>query len=263
MILSPQQCLKRASDYVQKFNEENIEKAEEIRIGRRTMLIRLVQSFRKQLIDFTAGLSAAPTMYTNRKELGRLLGCSERTVYNQLSFLEMVGVVSKKLHGRQNDFELCLHPYFFFDFVQTPKIVSIKAVQEGTQKPDAASTMWQKLPPISSIESKERIENNYNKGVETVENSKTQSITTAPQFQAHEDSLKNDERTRGKQSISSTVPNERTEKGGGGREKLSTLISTTGLSLPYKEAQDTRVKQSAGEHGTGLGNPENAPGDLP
>ncbi len=263
MILAPQQCLKRASDYVQKYNEQNAEKAEEIRIGRRTMLIRLVQSFRKQLIDFTAGLTAAPTMYTNRKELARLLGCSEKTVYNQLSFLEMVGVVSKKLHGRQNDFELCLHPYFFFDFVQTPKIVSIKAVQEGTQKPDAASTMWQKLPPISSIETKERINNNYNKGVESVENSKTQSITTPPHFPRHEDLERIDERTRAKQSISLTLPNERTEKGGGGREKLSTLISTTGLSLPYQEAQDTRVKQSAGEHGTGLGNPENAPGDLP
>ena len=263
MILSPQQCLKRASEYVMKYNEENQEKAAEIRIGRKTMLMRLVQSMRKQIVEFANGLTHTPTFYTNRKELARLLGCSERTVYNQLTFLELIGIVSKNLHGRQNDFEVCLHPFFFFDFVQTPEIVSFKAVQEGTQKADAPSGFWKKLPPISSIESKERIENNYNKGVETVENSKTQSITTAPQFQAHEDSLKNDERTRGKQSISSTVQNERTEKGAGPLGKFSTLISTTGLSLPYQEAQDTRGKQSTGVLETGLGNQPNGSGDLP
>lgn len=268
MILSPQQCLKRASEYVKSYNEINEEKAEEIRIGRKTMLMRLVQNFRKTLIDYTNGMSDVPTIYSNRKELGRLLGCSEKTVYNQLSFLETIGVVSKHLHGRQNDFELCLHPHFFFDFVEKPVLVSFKAVREGKQEPVSPSHFWQNLPPISSIESKEKNNNYYKKGVETVEKSKNESITTPPQFQGHEDFERKDERTRAKQSTFSTLPNERNKRmGAGGREslpmKFSTLLSTTGLQAVWEVAQETRVKQSTEAQDLGVRNPETGLGDLP
>jgi len=264
MILSPQQCLKRASEYVVKYNEHNQEKAMEIRIGRKTMLMRLVQAFRKQLIDFSNGFSEVPTFYTNRIELGRLLGCSGKTVYNQLTFLETAGVVSKRLHGRQNDFELCVHPHFFFDFVESPTLVSFKAVQQGTQKPDSPSDYWQNLPPISSIESKEKSNNYYNKGVESVDKAQNQSNTTPPHFQGHEDIQRNDQRTRAKQSTSHTLPNQRTGAGAGEiPAKYTTLISTTGLSKSWEAAKETRGKQSPEAQEPGLRNPETGLGDLP
>lgn len=264
MILSPQQCLKRASEFVLKYNELNDEKAQEIRIGRKTMLMRLVQSFRKQLIDYSNGFSEVPTLYTNRVELGRLLGCSGKTVYNQLAFLEHVGLVSKRLHGRQNDFELCVHPHFFFDFVQSPGIVSFKAVQQGTQKPDSPSEYWQNLPHISSIETKERNYNHYNKGVESVDKPQNQSSTLPPHFQGHEDIQRNNQRTRAKQSTSHTLPNQRTGAGGGEiPSKYSTIISTTGLLKSWEAAQETRGKQSTKAPEPGVRNPESGLGDLP
>ncbi len=114
-----------------------------------------------------------PSCYTTRRELATLVGCGERTVYNCISVLERAGLVQKILHGRQNDFELVLHPWIIFgDNFQPPIARALEKPgkrEKSTPEPDSPPHQRQNLPPISSYEAQERSIISSNSGVNFVE----------------------------------------------------------------------------------------------
>ncbi|WP_394990674.1 hypothetical protein [Emticicia sp.] len=162
-----------------------------IRITRKSALRSIVYTYRNFIYDYqnnkdwqTKG--EIPEMPMNRKVLSKMVGCAEKTAYNHIKFLIEAGVLTKQLHGRQNNFGLFLNPFFWLSEAEIlPNIV----MKSKTQTPAFALSLSPFLPPISSYETQE-IYNNNNADVETVEKVTWEvSKTTSPQFQPIESDI--------------------------------------------------------------------------
>jgi hypothetical protein len=177
MLLTDRPIYKRVYAFVQDYNLVQTTANHKITKNRYAMLravteLSITEARRVVVVPSWADSDQLPTVYTNRQELARLVGCGPRTVYNCLTVLERAGLVQKRLHGRQNDFELVLHPWIVFgENYQAPQVAPLSQKTEKTKAPSPVfdSQERQNLPPISSCETKERFIISSNSGVDFVE----------------------------------------------------------------------------------------------
>lgn len=173
MLITDRPIYKRIARHVRDFNEAQDTKAHQITKSRYAALRTIAELYinetrRVVALPSWADSDQLPTIRTNRTELSKLIKCSGRSVYNHIQLLIRAGILVKDLHGRQNDFELQLHPWFVFgDNFEAPTIQNLQKFV-ATTKPLLLHG-WQNLPPISSYETQESSIISTNSGVETVD----------------------------------------------------------------------------------------------
>lgn len=208
MLILDQPIYKRVYAITQQHNALQTRARHRIDKNRYAMLrtvteLSIAQARRVVQLPTWADSDQLPTCYTNRRELSTLVGCSERTVYNCLSVLEDAGLVQKILHGRQNDFELVLHPWIVFGLnFMAPALRRVENKVENAEtqilKIENASPppgRRQNLPPISSEESKETVVISSNSGVDFVEKWSRLTFTSSRQNPLQVDYRRSDRRT--------------------------------------------------------------------
>lgn len=155
MLLSEKIIFSRLSKVIKNHNQVQESRSKRITNARASVLRTITFMYVKKaqeavsLPEWTYS-TTLPTVYTNRQELARLAECCSRSVYNHISLLIEAGILRKQLHGRQNDFELMLHPFITFgENYEAP------AAQNLTPQPVLPLDERKTLPPISSYESNE------------------------------------------------------------------------------------------------------------
>lgn len=157
MLLSEKIIFSRLSKVVKDHNQVQESRSKHITNARASILRTITFLYVKKAQE-AVGLpewtysDTLPTVYTNRQELSRLAECCSRSVYNHIILLMEAGILRKQLHGRQNDFELMLHPFITFgENYDAPKPQNL--IPKPVLPPDERKT----LPPISSYESNETV----------------------------------------------------------------------------------------------------------
>lgn len=83
-----------------------------------------------------------PALRTNSIKLSNYCRCTDRTIRNHISFLIEFGVLTKKFHGRQQDFELWINPKYLWS--QEPKLDENPETKKGSQTLDSTLTNSQR-----------------------------------------------------------------------------------------------------------------------
>lgn len=139
-FLSHNQIRERYRDFIQLHNAVQTKPLFLIR-GMRTVTLMLVvrkslqkaRSLQDRPAYGQADPHALPSFYTSRAEMARLMECGPRSVYNYLSLLEAAGVLQKTFHGHKCNFEITLHPWFYFRRgFGSPAVVDVACAQAGS-----------------------------------------------------------------------------------------------------------------------------------
>ena len=83
-----------------------------------------------------------PALRTNSIKLSNYCRCTDRTIRNHISFLVHFGVLTKKFHGRQQDFELWINPKYLWS--QEPTSDKNPETKKGLQTLDSTLTNSQR-----------------------------------------------------------------------------------------------------------------------
>lgn len=243
----------RVQQFCESHNKVNSGLAESFRLNRQMALEKLalhffyhLQKVRKAAND---GDPQVPELRVSRRKLQEIFRCGNKSVYNYISFFEQAGVATKVFHGRQADFGVFLHPFFFNPAVDEPEV---SIITDEVTPPSFSLDLSTFLPTNIRAENTKEINNSYNSNVENGENS---NRTPSPRFQNQHISSKEllKKGVNSENLYTSTTAKER-----GGPQKLSTFTPTMSKKLDNLRNPDQKIKEkgsncevyrSEGNHG--------------